>query len=529
MKANNILIGKLSLIACSLVLVLAACKKTETFERVRLFRPVPKDALVSEGNWVRASWQPITDAESYTAQISKDTFRTILASVTLDTNIHTFENLEWEVLYQVRVRANATDTTYSSRMSDLGAIKTPRFPTILNTPTISDITENAVKVSWVTSGAPVTTVKILKASDNSEVVSVTLTPTDVTNQYRIVNGLASSTAYIIYLYSGASVRGWANFSTKAPFAGNLIDLRGITGRTSVLADTIPQIASGSTILLKRGETYTIASALNLSKSVTIVSGSDLLTPGQAIISMPSNFNITSGSVIDSIVFSDVTLRGTDYASKYVFNINTACTIGKMNFIACKAEIFRGVVRTQAQPAIINNFLVDNCIIDSIAGYGVLTIDIATSRADNITIRNSTIYKAEKIIVSRNNSVSLTIESCTINEAPLGNSNYYVDYSTSPTNNVTNGIAINNCIFGIGKTNAGNQAIRGVRANAATTVNASNNYKTSDQVSLGNDIPSIIPYTKTSLQLFQDPYNGIFKIIDTGFPGKSNSGDPRWRL
>jgi hypothetical protein len=528
-KANNMIMKKLSFTACLLILILGACKKTETLEQVRLFRPVTQDALLSEGNWIKASWHPIKEAQSYTAQLSRDTFRTILRTVTLDTNVYTFDNLDWDKLYQVQVRANAADTVFNSHMSNLGSIRTAKFPTILNTPGISDVTDEAVKVSWTTGGAAVTSIKILKASDSSVVTTVTLTPTDVTNQYKIISGLSSATAYIIFLYSGTSVRGWADFSTAIPLSGNLVDLRGITGRPSVLTDTLPVIPSGSTILLKRGETYVVATALSLSKSVTMLSGADLLTPGQATISLPSNFNIVSGSIIDSIVFKDVTLRGTDYATKYVFNISVACTIGKLNFISCKAEIFRGLVRTQSQPAIINNFLVDNCILDSLAGYGVHTVDIVTARTDNIIIRNSTIYKAEKIITSRNNSISVLIENCTINEAPIGGGgSYYVDYNTAGTNNVTNGITINNSIFGIGKANAGARTVRGIRANAATTINASNNYRTFDQVSLGNDIPSIVTYGKTSLELFMNPYNGNFQIIDNTFPGRNTSGDPRWR-
>lgn len=520
---------KLTLAACFVFLILASCKKTEDLEKVRLFRPVVKEALESNGNWIKASWQPITGAATYTAQVSRDTFRTVLSSVTIDTNVYVFENLDWDKPYQVQVRANAADTTFSSRFSNLGAIRTPRFPTILNTPTSAEVTEEAVKVSWITGGAEVTSIKILKGSDSSLVTTVTLTPTDVTNQYRIISGLAASTSYIIFLYSGTSVRGWADFVTLVPLTGDLIDLRSITGRPSVLADTIPIIASGSTVILKRGETYNISSALSLSKSIMMLSGSDLLVPVQAVINMPANFNIVSGSVIDSIVFKDVTLKGTDYASKYVFNINQACTIGKISFLSCKAEFFRGIVRTQSQPAMITNYLVDNCIIDSVAGYGVLTIDVVTSKCDNITIRNSTIYKVEKIVTSRNNAVSVTIENCTVNEAPLGNSAYYVDFNTAASNNVTNGININNCIFGVGKNNAGNAGIRGVRTNAATTINASNNYRTADQISLGSDIPGIITDTRTVPQLFQDAPNGNFKIIATGFPGRSNSGDPRWRI
>ena len=526
MKKKEIVI----ILFASLMFVVA-CKKTETETPVRLFRPVIAGSLVADSNAILAGWQKIKGSISYTLQVSHDTFLTVDVSVNVvDTGIVLVKNLQWDRLYQVQVKANAADTTLNSKWSNLGAIRTPKFPTILNTPAASDITESAVKVSWTNSGAAVTSVKVLKATDSSVVTTLTLTTTDVSNQYKIISGLGSSTGFIIFLYSGANVRGWANFNTKAPFAGNLIDLRGITGRPSVLADTIPIIASGSTVILKRGETYEIASAISLSKSITIISGSDLQVNAQAVISMPSNFNIVSGSAIDSIIFSDVTLRGTDYASKYVFNINVACTIGKMSFLSCRAEIFRGMVRTQAQPAIINNFLVDNCIADSLAGYGILTVDVATSRVDNITIRNSTIYKAEKLIVSRNNSTAVTIENCTVNEAALGGgASYYVDYNTSPTNNVTTGITINNSIFGVGKSSAGIQTVRGIRANAATNISASNNYRTSDQVSLGNDIPNIVTYTRPVVQLFQDPANGIYKIIDNTFPGRSNSGDPRWRL
>ncbi|MCW3091705.1 MAG: hypothetical protein JWP81_2774 [Ferruginibacter sp.] len=523
---------ELLIIFLTIMVVVAGCKKDEVDIPSRLFRPAVGAALVADSNAILASWLKITDAASYTLQVSRDSFRTIDVTMNVkDTGIVLVKNLQWDKLYQVQVKANAGDTVFNSKWSFLGAIKTPRFPTILNTPALSDITENAVKVSWTTSGAAVTTVKILKATDSSVVSTTALTPADVTSQSRIINGLNTATGYIIFLYSNTTVRGWVNFSTKAPFAGILVDLRGITGRPSVLADTIPLIASGSTVILKRGEVYTITAALNLSKAITIVSGTDLSVPGQAVITMPANFNITSGSVIDSIVFNDVTLRGTDYAAKYVFNISAACTIGKMSFIGCRAEIFRGMIRLQSQPVIVNNLWIDNCVLDSLAGYGVITVDVATSKVDNITIRNSTIYKAEKIIVSKNNSTSVTIENCTINEAALGGgSSYYVDYNTAATNNVTNGIIINNCIFGVGKIGTGGvQTVRGIRVNAASNISASNNFRTSDQVSLGNDVPNITPYARPAAQLFQDPLNGIFKIADASFTGKSNAGDPRWRL
>src|SRR5918993_4776656 len=385
------------LIICSLLVVIAGCKKDAVDTPSRLFRPVVDGALVADSNAILVSWLEIKDASTYTLQLSQDSFKTIAVSMNLeDTGKALVTNLQWDKLYQVQVKANAADSLFNSKWSFLGAIKTPKFPTILNTPAPSDITDNAVKVSWTTSGAPVTQIKILKAVDSAIVATESLAAADLAAQYRIIEGLAGSTEYIIFLYSNSTVRGWSSFITKAPLQGNLIDLRGISGRPSVLADTIPVIASGSTVILKRGEPYIIGSAISLSKSITIVSGSDLSVSEQAIISMPSNFNVVSGSVIDSIVFNDVTLRGTDYAAKYVFNINTASTISKLGFLNCKAEIFRGIIRLQSQPAMINNLLIDNCVLDSLAGYGVLTVDVATAKADQVTIRNSTIYKAERI-------------------------------------------------------------------------------------------------------------------------------------
>lgn len=522
---------KLLFISLAATMVLIACKKIDDpGEAPRLFRPVVKDALESNGNWIRASWQDVAGSASYTAEISIDSFRTVAASVKIDTNVHLFENLYWEKVYQVRVKANASDTAKSSKFADLGAIKTARFPTILNVPALSDVNDNSVKVSWTNSGATVTEIKILLATDSSVVATAAVNATDITNAYKIISGLSGSTSYIIFLYSGTTVRGWANFSTKAPLTGAIIDLRGITGRTSVLQDTIPVVASGSIILLKRGETYNISSTTNINKTLTFLAGADLLNPNKPVIYMPANFNITSGSNIDSIVFNDVVLRGSDYASKYVFNINTACNIGKIRFENCVAEIFRGVLRAQSQPVIITNLEMHNCIVDSISNYGVFNIDVVTSRADNIRITNTTIYKAERVITSRNNSISVLVENCTFNEAPAGNSSsYYVDYSTSGTNNVTNGITVNNCIFGIGKNSSGAYTVRDVRANAATIVNTSNNFRTSDHLSAGNDFPTINVLTISAAQLWQDPAAGNFKIINTSFTGRSTAGDPRWRL
>lgn len=521
----------ISLVALVAVIFTIACQKEESRKEVRLFRP-PTGVLSTLNNSIVVSWQDIKGSASYILQVSRDSFRTVDYSFNLDTNSHVVPNLRWNQAYQLQVKAIATDTSLNSGWSALGGIKVPKFPEWNHQePTAAQSTDEAIRVNWTPTGSPVTSVKILKASDSSLVRETAVTTADNGNRYKIIQGLASSTSYVVFLYSGTADRGWENYTTKAPIPGIIVDLRAISGRPTILADTIATIASGSTVLLKRGQTYNISSAVNLSKSITITSGTDLLVPDPANIFFTSNFNFAAGSTIDSIMFKGVNMKSDNYGSRYIFNTTNSATVGKLGFEDCRVEIFRGMIRLQSGTTTLSNLSINNCILDSLSNYGVITVDNVTCKADNISIRNSTIYKAEKIIVSRQNSTSILIDNCTINEAAFGLTgatySFYINYSTAGSNTV-GVITVSNSIFGIGKWNSGNTAIRGINASATTTINAINNYRTSDQVSGGSDITSIVTYPKTTAQLWQDPSNGNFKIIDNAFPGRANAGDPRWR-
>ena len=508
------------------LLVIVSCKKEEVLTGPdRLFRPVIKTALQADGNWVAASWQKVKGSVSYTVEISRDTFKTIDVSVSLDTNYYLFQDLKWEQAYQVQVKANSENAEHNSFFSNLGNIKTPKFPTILNTPGIADIADNAVKVSWENSGETVTGIKILNATDSSVVKDVSVLATDITNMYKIISGLQSSSKYIIFLYSNTTVRGWANFTTKTAIIGNIIDLRDISGIPNILEDTIPDVSSGSIILLKRGEFYTISSSIQLDKTITIQSGTDLQVPDKAKILLNNNFNLKAGATIDSLVFNDVWVTSDNgYSSKYIFNTTNSATVGNLKFLNSTLELFRGIVRLQSGTTSVDNFIIENCIVDSVSGYGVLTAGNASCKVNNILFTNSTFYKNEKLITSSSPATSIIIQNCTFNEAPNGG-NYYFDYSS---NNITNPVVISNCIMGLGKSNAGNRVVRPYRVGSNSTFDISGTYSTSDRAITGNEFPSIISYTRSSIEMWKNPASGDFTIIDNLFPGRNSAGDPRWR-
>jgi Domain of unknown function (DUF5123)/Domain of unknown function (DUF4957)/Tissue factor len=531
-KIRNSLSGVLT--GALLVLLVASCQKhyDPNFSLPRQFKP--GDITVTAGEtsatltWLASLFAP--HATSYTVQVSQDsTFAgtvVFTATVTSPTVVVTDSVLKVRQPYFARVKANTNGSTTES-----GWVTSSRFSItgeqIFLSLSASDIIDNGVRLKWKTT-AGLTNIVITPL--NGTPFTVNLTPADITAEQKIISGLSANTNYSAEIFIGTKSKGYVTFTTAAPLSGNLVDLRNITGRPSVLSDTLPLIPDNSIVILKRGDTYTISATLNLGRSVKIISGADLANPNQAIISLPANFNVTAGSTIDHFDFQDVALIATDYTAKYVFNISNACTINRIDFESCRIEKMRGVCRLQAATIAVSNYIVNNCIIDSISNYGIITIDAATCKADNISIKNSTIYKTERGVINTKQtlgSTSVVIDNCTFNEAPFGNqtASFFVDYSTF---NVTNGISITNCIFGRGKINGTSIDVRDVRAGTSTTITSSNNYITTDHIVVASPLTPVIAYSGTSFALWQDPLNGNFKFADNGFAGKNTAGDPRWR-
>jgi Domain of unknown function (DUF5123)/Domain of unknown function (DUF4957)/SusE outer membrane protein len=513
---------------------LSACQedKDEDLNLARMFMPTGAIQSVGSATTVKLSWQEALFADAqqanYTVEVATDTLFTtpVVLSVTTDTTGVTLtdEKLNVRQVYYARVKTNAMANTPESKWVVSSRFLIPGEQIFTRTRVI----DRAAAFEWrETAGLT----KIVLTPEAGTPLEVPVTADDIAAKGKTVGNLTAATSYTAEVFAGTKSKGFLNFRTEAPLSGNLVDLRGITGKASALADTILDVPAGSTIILKRGETYNISAAIALNKAVTILSGPDLNDPSQATIFFTSNFNFAAGSVIDYIDFKEVNFRGNAYGSNYVFNTTGAATVGRISFESCRAEVFRGLARIQSGATTIDNFVVNNSVLDSLSNYGVLTVDNAACKVNNIAIKNSTIYKAEKVITSRQNSVSLVLENCTVNEAPLGgDTNYLIDYSTAATNTVSQGITITNCIMGIAKSGiANNRVVKGIRTNAATPISVTNTYKTSDYVSNTNLIPSLISYNGTSFDLFQSPKAGDFKIKDTGFAGKSTAGDPRWRF
>jgi hypothetical protein len=364
-------------------------------------------------------------------------------------------------------------------------------------------------------------------------VEMEVTSEEAETGEKLLTGLMQDTEYTVVIYKGEVPKGTVRFKTKPSWENDhVIDLTEITGKPNILADTLPDIPAGSVILLKRGERYDISS-YDFDKSLTFASAAANVAE-YATIEISSNFNIVAAANIDSLVFRDVNLTGLDFNGDYVMNISREGSIGTVRFDNVRGHRFRGWFRIQTggAGAHVQDFIVNNCVIDSLREYALAWTNNSNSIA-NIRITNSTVYKARRVIShSSAGSNSIVIENCTFNEAPSGGPegaepNYFIDLASNDSNSP---IVIRNTIIGRGWNEGGGDYIRGIRAGTSTAVAPpDNSYTTSDQLSNPDfQIGGLTGYSASSTSLFVDPQNGDFRIKDQGFPGANSSGDPRWR-
>jgi hypothetical protein len=514
-------------VALLLTVVIISCKKVtlERFTPNRMFTPT--SITITGGDTAAVISWPASlfsagSGVTYTLQISQDSTFQAAPALTLKVDstaaVVTDDVIKDRTPYFARVKANATSTSAESGW----VASTTKFSLvgvqIFHPVQSSDVIDNAVILNWTsTEGVN----KIIFTKANGDTMQIPVTADENTAGQALVEGLSAGTKYTAEIFAGNKSKGLLNFTTKAPVTGNnVIDLRLINDRPSVLFDTLSQITDGAIVLLKRGLTYTIPSAYTFDKSVSIRSGLGFGNPAELLLS--GNFD-ASGN-IDSLNFSDLNIV-TDGNAAYFMNIGHATLIGNVKVENCttKGVFNNSFIRLKTSGAEIKNLLINNCIIDSFgigAKYAVLYAS-GSSKAliDNITIQNSTFYSIYYFIRQDGiTGTSLNINNCTFDNM-INQGGYFVNYSgTFPST-----FNIMNTILGstLDPTNA-----NGIKSSGNAAL--SNTYTTSDCVFSANPITGANSYPGTADNLFKDPGNGDFTIKDNSFAGKNTAGDPRWR-
>lgn len=548
-RINKYLYKCLFLVIPALI-ILPSCDEEEVFERTRLFRPVLNEELTAELNTIIVNMGKIKEATSYTLEVSRDTFQTIdyvietaESYVVINGELLGGEELLWNTLYQVRATAHADNAIYDSKPSELGNVRTERFPSILNIPTDADVIDRAARVTWQPIGAQVTAIKVFAISDarlTNPLKERAVSADEHAAGEAIVSGLDPLTSYQLAIYSDGTLRGWETYTTKEASIDlndpNVIDLTESEDPDAVV-NAVAAATEGQVIVVKKGVVYNLPRD-PLDKSITI-RGAQGFGAEKAVLFTTGNWNFAGGATVDHVRFIDLELRGADIGGDYVFNPNNSdpTYINELTFEDCIINNFRGIIRIRSK-VFLGEYTINNSIVYRIGGYGIITTDSdgdGNAAVNNIYLTNSTFSKITSFMTSRQNAQSITIDACTMSELASPNGIVFRWRGTDgERSNVLNGINITNTVWGPAwdEAQSGTLSVRGIYDGLeATSFNIVNTYATSDfSFTAGSEIPGFpaLNYNGTPADLWEDPDNLNFNFKDSGFAGKYDSGDPRWR-
>lgn len=541
-----------AIVMMSLVAFFACKPEEEITAETRLFRPVLNKELSAKNNTIIVNMGNIKAATGYTVEVSRDTFKTTDYTFKVDTNyvivdetLLKGESLYWNTTYQVRALAHAAKTELDSKMSDLGSVKTEKFPSIMATPTAADVIDVAARIRWTTGGVAVAKVKVFAKTDlklATPLAQYDVSEADQKAGSTIVSKLNPLTTYQLAIYAAdGTIKGWDNFTTinraVDTSSPNVIDLSESDDPTA-LNTALLNVVEGGIIVLKKGATYVMPTN-NFAKSVTVTSAYGF-GEQKTIITTSGGGNIAAGVNLDYIRFNNIEFIGADIGGSYIFNpnISTLTTVKELSLDNCIASNMRGLLRIRGK-FFANNFIIKNSIIHQIGNYGILTTDTdgaGNAAVDNIIFQKSTFSKINIFLTSRQNSNSVLIEDCTLSEVATNSGSLFNWRGAAGLRNVTNGIKISNCIWGHAWDQAGT-AVLAVRGKSAgldvTNITVLNTYTTGDfSYVAGTEISGLpsFTYTKKASELWVSPYSGLnFNFKDTSFPGRKDTGDPRWRV
>ncbi|MFB6320863.1 LamG-like jellyroll fold domain-containing protein, partial [Saccharicrinis sp. FJH54] len=300
----------------------------------------------------------------------------------------------------------------------------------------------------------------------------------------------------------------------------IVDLTG-SDDPAILKSTLGGIGDGDTIVLKRGMAYDL-SATSISKSVMIMSVEGAGSP--AVLDMgASSLDIASGSALESLVFMDVEVKG-DITAAYLMNFSTDGSINEFILDNVYLHNLRGVFRCKnGGVKTISMFKINNAVVDSIGGYGVMIMDNAEAYCSDVEISNSTFSSVGQLLRWRSTDDvnSVVISGCTFYDTP--NDGYIIRLDTD---SVLNGVVISNSVFGKSNNKLKSTANSGSRV----AVTATNCYMTADCTLKPEDfMVAPMTYAGSDADLFADVATKDFSITDLSFMGKFSAGDPRWYM
>lgn len=555
------ILNKLLLIAVASLgfVTLVSCSDDDDATLDRLFRPILKDVVTGLGAenkpYMTLEWDKYASANMYVARIESTDGKDV-KEITTEENTCTFNDLAYDQDYNVYIYSMNTETGLQSKEYTTIAT-TPDLPTLLANISTSNIIDTQVRVKW-SDGAVYDSLAVVNDLTNELAAYHLVTPEDLTAENVIIRNLEPSTAYRVEAYLDKAYQGKKRFTTAASenYEGTVIDLRSMTeeesykwfsmSSTSEYENAIDSLVKtypdqDITIVFQGGVKYRIPTVNIPSTTGKIKFVTGLTLSGNAEFCVTGSMAVASNANVNELAFDKISFiddeskpkTSSNYGGTYLFNFNQAnATCGKINIKDSEIKYKRGVCRIQTT-ASIDEFCIDNCIVDSIGGYGITNADNANALINNVVVKNSTLSNCALVFVATKGPdfKSVTVENCTFVYS-VAKSRYLFNFKGK---SVADGIVLKNCLLGVtGETPKKlSDAFSGWVGN--TVPEASGLYFTNDlkwkMTTAEPPEPEAqfdgITLSTDTKGTFANPETGDFRIINTAELKDSHPGDPRW--
>ncbi len=506
----------------------------------RLFMPSGL-SISATATEAELSWKSTPGTQYYIIELSTDSLYGLKSGYTANSQIlgedgsiksspYQITDLNNSTKYFIRIKGCADNVASSNWAYLSNVFFETKSENILNPITDADTGEDYITLTWQ-AGLAVTQVTVQESIGTTEsgaplyaeAVVIDLTAEDIANGTITITGLKESTAYLFSIYNNTTLRGSRLTTTAiaAPEPEYTVTLGPGETLTQGLINSLID-KTNLVIVFTAGETYDIAGAESSDGTLST-------------LNIPADMSLTlyaeAGgdkpvlNIMKDIVFSGThqffrayNLLFNNSNSGYVINQESAMYVSEILFSDCEFNGFtNSIIRFKGTPAkTVGNIKFDMCSFNNICtgSYALVHLNSKDYTATNIELNNCTLNGVGNDVLRLTNASVTTVSFnyCTLYNA-IGSGRYLVDAGSSNSGPT---ITITNTLFG---KSSGAKGYRGY----APTVN--NSYVLTDGVFASNAIKGLISFNADSEEVFADPTDGDFTIIDSSFP--SNVGATRW--
>lgn len=344
-------------------------------ETARVFSPVDLTARIRNMTTVELNWMVKEDVEYYVVEFSQDSlqFNNIIRSVTvMPDELPVQEVFEGETRYSARVKSVATGKQDSkwSAITVMTGIENILYPLAGE-----DIAATTVTLKWP-AGSEVTHFVIVPGNTQRDITDDERAAGEAT-----IEGLTGSTEYTIGLFKQDKQRGSVTFTT-------LVDIGDATAvyPEDDLNAAVAAASSGDVLVLFPGEHVGYTGPITIDKSITI---RGLYPYDKPVVNV--SFAMAPGA--DDVSLIDLELIGTpDFTT--VVNMSSAGLYNSLTISGCNIHDFgRQLIYGNTTGMLLNNFIVDNCIVSDFISGGGDFIDFRGGDVHNVRVTNSTFIDA----------------------------------------------------------------------------------------------------------------------------------------